>query len=131
MDIRIVGIKAEISQNVYNASGKLWKIKLRDIFLVAWLEATIIYSFNWLQICHSCLWCCWLPSAWYNGIFRTSSNTICDTNDSVMRGNMLDIPWNLQLVQVFCSINHSTNLKIVHQHYYLLTSNLFFDTQQQ
>ena len=64
-------------------------------------------------------------------ILRTSNNTICDTNDYVMSGSMLDIPRHLQLVQVFRSIKHSTNVKIEHKHNNLLTSIILYDTQQQ
>ena len=47
MDICIVGVKAEISQNGYNASDELWNINLETYFwLLDWREQSSTNSVN-------------------------------------------------------------------------------------
>ena len=48
-----------------------------------------------------------------------------------MNESMFGIPRHLQLVQVFRSIKHSTNVKIEHKHNNPLTSIILYDTQQE
>ena len=132
MDICIVGVKAKVSQKVFNVSGRseisIWETYF---WLLDWRQQSSTNSVGWRFV---------TP---VRDVVDFRAPDVMDIIGLAIIQHLIQtIQWWMKACLTFFeifnlfkysvqSINHSTNLKIVYKHNNLLTSIILYEIKQQ